>query len=167
MHQKEDRTMRYFKWGVSRLILESEPCPDLVPIWIEGPDQIMHEARTWPRFVPRAGKKVDITFGEKVDMEEKFGDLRDKWKKLVAKELKNVPGGELEVGHLTDALKYGQEAVELRKECSMRVREEVLRVRRMRGWPEEDPKFGLVETYRAEGGKLEGKMDDGSWVKDT
>ena len=50
----------------------------------------------------------------------------------------------------------------------MRVREAVLKVRRQRGLPDEDPKVGLMETYRCEGtGKREGKMDDGSWVKDT
>lgn len=50
----------------------------------------------------------------------------------------------------------------------MRVREAVLKVRRQRGLPDEDPKIGLMETYRCEGtGKREGEMDDGSWVKDT
>jgi monolysocardiolipin acyltransferase len=36
-----------------------------------------------------------------------------------------------------------------------------------RGWPDEDPKAGLIDTYREEGGKKEGKMDDESWTKDT
>ncbi|KAF4314637.1 Lysophosphatidylcholine acyltransferase [Botryosphaeria dothidea] len=164
VHQKEDRTMRYFKWGVARLILESDPCPDLVPMWVEGPDQIMHEAREFPRFLPRPGKAVSVTFGDKVDVEKIFGDLREKWTKLKEKE----EGSEkLEVGMLNEGLKYGKEAVNLRKECTMRVREEVLKVRRNRGWPDEDPKAGLVETWALEGPKQEGKMDDESWVKDT
>ncbi|KAK7713582.1 Lyso-phosphatidylcholine acyltransferase [Botryosphaeria dothidea] len=164
VHQKEDRTMRYFKWGVARLILESDPCPDLVPMWVEGPDQIMHEAREFPRFLPRPGKAVSVTFGDKVDVEKIFGDLREKWTKLKEKE----EGSEkLEVGMLSEGLKYGKEAVNLRKECTMRVREEVLKVRRNRGWPDEDPKAGLVETWALEGPKQEGKMDDESWVKDT
>ncbi|OCK75653.1 hypothetical protein K432DRAFT_308032 [Lepidopterella palustris CBS 459.81] len=167
IHQKEDRTMRYFKWGVSRLILESDPCPDIVPIWIEGPEQVMHEARAFPRFIPRPFKKISITFGEKLDVEKVFGDLRDRWKRLHARESEKVMGGKLNVGILTHALKYAEEAVELRKECTMRVREAVLNIRRQRGLPDEDPKVGLVETYREEGGKVEGKMDDGSWVKDT
>ncbi|EKG10868.1 Tafazzin [Macrophomina phaseolina MS6] len=164
VHQKDDRTMRYFKWGVARLILESDPCPDVVPMWIEGPDQIMHESRKFPRFLPRLGKTVNVTFGEKVDVDKVFGDLREKWKRLKEKE----EGSErLEVGVLSDGLKYGKDAVELRKECAMRVREEVLKVRRGRGWPDEDPKAGLVETWALEGPKKEGKMEDESWVKDT
>ncbi|KAL1625170.1 Lyso-phosphatidylcholine acyltransferase [Neofusicoccum ribis] len=164
VHQKEDRTMRYFKWGVARLILESEPCPDVVPIWVEGPEQIMHEAREFPRFLPRPGKTVNVTFGERVDVEKVFGDLRERWRRLRDKD-----GGSegLEVGVLSEGLKHGKEAVELRKECTMRVREEVLKVRRSRGLPDEDPKAGLVETWALEGGKQEGKMDDESWVKDT
>lgn len=164
MHQKTDKTMRYFKWGVSRLILESEPAPEMVPIWIEGFDTVMHESRTFPRFVPRVGKELSVSFGEAVDMERRFGDLRQRWRRLV-KEDKS--GGGREVGVLSEELKHGKEAVELRIECMRRVREEVLRVRRSRGLPDEDPKVGLVETWREEGAKREGKMEDGSWVKDT
>ncbi|GAB7346146.1 hypothetical protein MBLNU457_4893t1 [Dothideomycetes sp. NU457] len=169
IHQKEDYTMRYFRWGVSRLILESEPCPDLVPMWIEGMDQVMHESRTFPRPVPRIGNFISITFGDKVDMESTFGDLREKWRQLhdrVRRE-KGAQAAE-EVGILRDdELKYGEEAVALRKECTLRVRQEVLKLRRQRGWPDEDPKSSLVETWKQEGGKKEGLMNDGSWVKDT
>lgn len=172
MHQKTDKTMRYFKWGVSRLILESEPAPDVVPLWIEGFDSVMHESRTFPRFLPRAGRDVSVTFGEKLESDVVFGDLRQRWKELVQKvrERRGAEAGEEELGVINDAeLRYGQEAVEIRKECTMRVRQEVLKVRRSRGLPDEDPKVGLVETWREEGGKgkTEGKMDDGSWVKDT
>ncbi|KAJ9639507.1 Lyso-phosphatidylcholine acyltransferase [Coniosporium tulheliwenetii] len=83
VHQKRDKTMRYFKWGVSRLILESEPVPEMVPIWIEGFDTVMHESRTFPRFVPRVGKEISVSFGEAVDMERRFGDLRERWRRLV------------------------------------------------------------------------------------
>ena len=49
----------------------------------------------------------------------------------------------------------------------MRIRQEVLKLRISRGLSAEDPKASLVETWRQEGGKDEGKMADGSWVKDT
>ncbi|KAF2187251.1 hypothetical protein K469DRAFT_570183 [Zopfia rhizophila CBS 207.26] len=166
VHQKEDRTMRYFKWGVSRLILESDPCPDVVPMWIEGPEQIMHEARAFPRFIPRPFNNVSITFGEKLDVERAFGDLRERWKQLRAKE-EDARGAKLQVGVLNESLKYSDEAVALRKECTMRVRAAVLDVRRTRGLPDEDPKAGLAETYTAEGRRGEGKKDDGSLVRDT
>jgi monolysocardiolipin acyltransferase len=165
IHQTEDRIMRYFKWGVSRLILESEPMPDIVPIFIEGFDNIMHETRTFPRFIPRPFKNVRVTFGEKLDVEEVFGDLRRRWKQIRAKEEQS--SGALELGVLTDTLKYSDEAVSLRMECTKRVRQAVLNVRLQRGYPEDDPKNSLAETWLREGPKREGRKEDGSITKDT
>ncbi|KKY39288.1 putative acyltransferase-like protein [Diaporthe ampelina] len=85
VHQHAQRQMRYFKWGVARLILEAEPMPDMVPMFIDGTSDIMNESRTWPRAVPRPGKKVHVAFGDRVDMESTFGDLRRRWKALVKK----------------------------------------------------------------------------------
>lgn len=164
IHQTEDKIMRYFKWGVSRLILESEPCPDVVPIWIEGPDQVMHESREFPRFIPRPFKDVSVTFGQKLDGEKLFGDLRERWKQVRAKE--EGATTVLPIGELNDALKYSDEAVKIRKECTLRVRAAVLDVRRTRGWPDMDPKAGLAETWALEGGNHEGKKADGSIVRD-
>lgn len=162
--------MRYFKWGVARLILEPDECPDVVPMWIEGPEQVMHESRQFPRFIPRVGKKLGIWFGENVggEGESAFTDLRRRWRKLVEedKSRRGSAGRNEEIGLLSEDLKYGQEAVVLRIECTKRVRDEILKVRRTRGLPDEDPKEGLVETWMVEGGKREGKMEDGSFVKD-
>ncbi|KAF1344805.1 hypothetical protein BDV97DRAFT_362566 [Delphinella strobiligena] len=166
VHQKEDKTMRYFKWGVSRLILEADTVPDLVPMWIEGFDSVMHESRTWPRFIPRGNNDISVTFGDKVDMEERFGDLRTKWQQLKYK-VQAKSGKQDELGVIKDEeLMTGSEAVKLRMECTMRVREEVLKVRRGRGLPDEDPKCGLVDTWAMEGDAEQGKMGDGSFVKD-
>ncbi|MCJ1354449.1 MAG: hypothetical protein MMC33_004438 [Icmadophila ericetorum] len=173
VHQHPQKTMRYFKWGVARLILEPDVCPDIIPMWIEGCDQIMHESREFPRFIPRLGKQVGIWFGENVggDKEGVFGELRRKWRQLVEEDRgkrKALEGVELDqgLGILSEDLKYGPEAQELRMECTRRVRKAVLGVRRLRGLPDEDPKEGLVETWAVEGGKKEGRMEDGSWVKD-
>jgi monolysocardiolipin acyltransferase len=68
---------------------------------------------------------------------------------------------------MNDELRYGPEAKKLRMEVAFTVREEILKLRRARGWPDEDPKARLIDTFREEGGKREGKMDDESWVKDT
>lgn len=66
-----------------------------------------------------------------------------------------------EVGVLTsDALKYGREAVELRIECTNRMRREILKLRGKMGWPDEDPKNGLAETWKLEGKKREGLGED-------
>ena len=159
--------MRYFKWGVSRLILEPVECPDVVPIFIEGTDQIMHESRTFPRFIPRIGKQVTVTFGEPVNVEAVFGDLRSRWRELEHEEKQQLTGRDWDERWLGLKFILTHEQVELMKECTRRVREEVLKVRRSRGLKEEDPKCGLVETWVKEGPKREGLMDDGTWVKDT
>lgn len=167
IHQRQDKAMRYFKWGISRLILESEPCPDIVPIWIEDFDQVMHESRQFPRFIPRSGKHILLYFGQTVDTDKTFGDLRDRWKKLCEAEAQISQGGGTEIGALTEGLKYSNEAVSLRIECTNRVRQEILKLRRDRGWPEDDPKNGLAATWREEGStKRDGKMMDDSWVRD-
>jgi monolysocardiolipin acyltransferase len=170
VHQHPQKTLRYFKWGVSRLILESETLPEIIPIFIDGNQEIMHEAREWPRFIPRAGKKIKIAFGEAVDGDKVFGDLRDRWKRLVKLQkealVRKGLSCDLEVGELTEGLKYTYEAVALRKEATKRVRMEVLKVRSSLGYPDEDPKQGLVETWIEEGGSEKEKMKDGSWVGD-
>ena len=168
VHQHPRKTMRYFKWGIARLILEPDVCPDLIPMWVEGNDQIMHETRQWPRFIPRVGKQCAVWFGNNVGGEKEgvFHELRERWRKL-KEEAVTGSGERLEVGVLNENLMFGKEAVALREECTMRVREAVLDVRRKRGLPDEDPKTGLVETWRAEGGKVEGRMEDDSLVKDA
>ncbi|KAK0343496.1 Lyso-phosphatidylcholine acyltransferase [Friedmanniomyces endolithicus] len=178
-HQHPDRIMRYFKWGVARLILESEPCPDVLPIWIDGPQQVMNYERTWPRFVPRAGKDVSVRFGEVVDSEVVWGPLRERWRGLKERARRRrvlESGGEAGcsatevLGELQDdELKYGAEAQQLRIDVTLAVRNEVLKVRRASGLPDEDPKRALAETYREEGGKeagrVEGSNADGSATK--
>ena len=213
--------MRYFKWGVARLILESEPMPDMLPMFIDGTQNIMSEERTFPRFLPRGGKKFHITFGELLDMEAKFGDLRKRWRELVRKDRLRALGeaGEDEVskkslssssswaslsslwssksssatatlasfeddspatttpttpstnpnsqlqlqhqstatqrqssgqpvmGELSEELKYGTEAQALRIEVARRVRDEIEKLRVGLGYPEDDPKLGLAETW--------------------
>ncbi|EFW17571.1 tafazzin [Coccidioides posadasii str. Silveira] len=65
IHQSPPKTMRYFKWGVSRLILEASQCPDVVPMWIEGTDEVMHESRTFRASSRRINKKDQCHFLEK------------------------------------------------------------------------------------------------------
>lgn len=129
-----------------------------------------------------------MVFGGRVDVERVFGDLRERWSGLVRADERGRRGLEgqdgrrevcedvkaREMGVLSESLKYGEDAVRLREECTMRIREQVLKLRHGRGWSEEDPKARLVDTWREEGaweeafdGKREGKMKDGSWVKDT
>lgn len=180
IHQSPNYNMRYFKWGVARLILEPPTCPDVVPMWIEGTDQIMHESRTFPRFLPRAGKRVSVTFGSKLDGDATFGDLRRRYQAIKERHLHRFCFSddarlkaverydEKALGYpFWEALPDGDAEVrELWAETARRVREEVLKLRRARGWPDEDPKASAAETWRREGPKRTGRMADGSWVGD-
>ncbi|KAI0976422.1 acyltransferase [Xylaria arbuscula] len=162
VHQHPKVFMRYFKWGVSRMILESEPMPDVLPIFIDGTQHMMAENRTWPRFLPRFGVKFRVAFGEPVDTKEIFGDLRAKWQELVRREESKRQISPV-IGELSDELKYGDEAVRLRIEVARRVREEVLKVRRGLGYADEEPRdFELAETWRREPGndKFKSNVDD-------
>lgn len=152
--------------------MESEPIPQIIPMFIDGTNRIMHESRTFPRFIPRIGRDVRVVFGEDVDGEAVFGDLRRKWKHLVElqKDALRRKGLDphLEMGELTEGLKHHPEVVEMRLEVTKRMRNEILKLRRQLGYPEEDPKNGLVETWEMEGktGKRQGEMADGSWIKE-
>ncbi|KAI9799038.1 MAG: hypothetical protein M1833_004232 [Piccolia ochrophora] len=171
VHQHPTHSLRYFKWGIGRLLLEAEPVPRLVPMWIEGLNDVMHEARRFPRWVPRVANTVHVTIGREVDADELVGDLRHRWRELVERDRSGsrVDGdGDGEGGsYASGSLRESAEAQRLRGECARRVRDEVLKLRRARGWPDEDPKAGSVETWREEGGRREGRMEDGSLVKDV
>ncbi|XXG96472.1 negative regulator of the PHO system [Hypoxylon texense] len=153
VHQHPDLYVRYFKWGVSRLILESEPAPDVLPMFVDGTQHVMAEDRAWPRFLPRFPVRFRVAFGEPVDPERAFGDLRARWKDLVRRgqrQDQDQQGRVLAMGELTDELKYGDEAVKLRIEVAKRVRDEVMKVRRSMGYPDQDPRFELAETWAEE-----------------
>ena len=176
IHQHPARVMRYFKWGVARVSLASEPCPDAVPTWIDGPQEVMDNERAWPRFLPRVGKDVKVAFGERVDREKLLEPFRERWRKLkerrVGKEQKEVE----KLGVVDDEeLRYGKEAQQLRIEVTLAIRDEVLNVRRQFGLPDEDPKRSSADSYREEGiygrdgfGDIHGvkKLPDGSTTKD-
>ena len=63
-------------------------------------------------------------------------------------------------------MKTGEDAVRLRVETTARVREEVVRLRRELGWPEEEPTSKLVETYKEAGMTKDGRTAEGAWEKD-
>ncbi|KAK4169304.1 putative lysophosphatidylcholine acyltransferase [Cladorrhinum sp. PSN259] len=186
VHQHPQVDLRYFKWGLARLILEADPVPDILPMFIDGTQRCMPEDRGFPRFLPRIGQRVHISFGEVLNYDLVFGDLKAKWDELVRKEtvkankkpssarlfgLLGGAGGNkeeqsgtvveaslLQPGELTsDELKYGKAAQEIRIEVSRRMREEILKLRRVAGaYPEPDPSFGLAETW-APDNKIETK----------
>ncbi|KAF7561883.1 hypothetical protein G7046_g2266 [Stylonectria norvegica] len=140
-HQNPESTLRYFKWGISRLILESDPAPEFIPMFINGTQHIMPEDRTWPRWAPRVGTTVKVVIGEPTDVDLMFGHYRAAWKKLVEK-------GDPEL------LRDGPEAVELRVAVARKVRDEIQKLRESIGFPaEENETNALAETWDKEPNK--------------
>lgn len=165
VHQHPTYQMRYFKWGISRFILEPPTAPTVVPIFIEGFSDIMHESREFPRFLPRIGKNVKVVFGEPVDA-EMWKDVRGAWEKLCEVHGYGKDGvGDSE--NMPQEMKTGDVAVGLRIETTARVRDEVVKLRRKLGWPEEEPTARLVETYKEPGMTKEGRTAEGAWEKDA
>ncbi|KAK3692945.1 hypothetical protein B0T22DRAFT_31592 [Podospora appendiculata] len=154
VHQHPARDLRYFKWGVARLILESEPAPDVLPMFIDGTHEIMPEHRTFPRFLPRISGTIHVAFGDVLDYEATFGDLRRRWQSLVQQQQQQSNNDNKTnqtpptmLGVLPDSLKHSQEAAEIRIEVARRMRDEVLKVRRSLGYPEPDERLGSAETW--------------------
>ncbi|KAL8283585.1 hypothetical protein RQP46_005380 [Phenoliferia psychrophenolica] len=80
--KQEDLTeLRRFKWGISRMLMEAKKTPLIIPIWIKGFEEVMHESRTFPRMVPRSGKNVTIIIGEPINhaIEPLLDDYRAKF----------------------------------------------------------------------------------------
>src|SRR5690606_26026794 len=116
------------------------------------------ESRGFPRFLPRIGKKVTTIFGEVVP-DERWADLRDKWQALCSEV------GYTGIGDMPEELKNGARARELRIETTWRVRQEVLKLRRAAGWPDEEDDAGDPARYK-ELYDYEGKVEEGTWEKD-
>ncbi|GAA5859628.1 hypothetical protein JCM8547_006169 [Rhodosporidiobolus lusitaniae] len=55
--------LRRCKWGVSRMLMECEKVPLILPIWVKGFEQVMDEPRVWPNYLPNRNKDVTILFG--------------------------------------------------------------------------------------------------------
>lgn len=138
--------MRYFKWGVSRLLLEPPTAPVVIPIFLSGFSDLMNESRGFPRFLPRIRKDVRVAFGEPID-QSLWQDLRNDWKTLSTR-FGYQPDRVGDSGSMPEGLKSGQEVVRLRTEVTARVREEVVKLRRRLGWPEEEPSAKFIGTYR-------------------
>ncbi|KAG5440605.1 hypothetical protein PCK2_000315 [Pneumocystis canis] len=85
VQQHPQYVMRYFRWGVSRLILEaalhSTQLPYIVPIFFHGMERIMPELRNPPRWLPRFGQTVEVRFGPPIPDTE-LQPFIDTWRQL-------------------------------------------------------------------------------------
>ncbi|EGX51848.1 hypothetical protein AOL_s00043g582 [Orbilia oligospora ATCC 24927] len=141
IYQHPTFQMRYFKWGIARYILELPQPPIVLPMFFTGMQNVMHEKRSFPRFLPRPGNTISITFGSAIPL-DRWDKVRQKWRQI--RESCRAIGGE-EGERL---LREGPEAVKLRVEVALMVRDEVEKLRIECGYPPAQPESALAETFK-------------------
>ncbi|CAG8579508.1 4007_t:CDS:2 [Paraglomus brasilianum] len=65
-----------FKWGIGRLLMETNNLPIVVPLWHKGLEDVMPEERDNP-FIPLIGKDIKILFGDPIDLKELLAELHE------------------------------------------------------------------------------------------
>ena len=63
-----DSSWTKLRWGVGRMIYESNNTPLVVPIYHLGMDKVLPSSE--PPFIPRVGKTVSVVIGEPIDVSE-------------------------------------------------------------------------------------------------
>ncbi|EJS41281.1 taz1p [Saccharomyces arboricola H-6] len=152
-----ENSMRYFKWGITRMILEATKPPIVLPIFATGFEKIASEAATDSMFrqiLPRNfGSKINVTIGDPLD-DNLIDRYREEWRQLVEKyyDPKNP-------SDLSDELKYGKEAQNLRSRLAAELRSNVAEIRNeVRKLPREDPRFKSPSWWKRFN-TTEGKSD--------
>lgn len=148
VYPPHDRTLRYFKWGVSRLLLESSRPPIVVPMFSTGFDRVMPEDKP-PGYtlLSQLGTEFRVRVGPPI-ADDTIAGYREQWQELVAEEQSRDPG----LTDLNDALRTGGPAQDLRSAVAGELRRHVSLVRTGMGLPEEDPRFASPEFWKPDGG---------------
>jgi monolysocardiolipin acyltransferase len=129
VYQAEDLPMRFFKMGISKLILEPEKAPIVIPMFHSGMETVMLEHRVSPQLFPSIGKEIHVRFGDPMPFEvlDKF---RERWEKVKEHPTK----GDLRA---------------LRIETAETVRDAVNQVRSTMGFPPEPPNSNEPKSFPA------------------
>lgn len=141
-----NNSMRYFHWGVSRLILESTKSPIVLPIYSTGFEKIVPEMRRASKFsdfLPKnLGSEINVTIGEPIDMDD-IDYFRAEWNSLIEKNNSFLNND------LNDELKTGKDAQNLRSQIASFLRSKVLDIRHnQRNLPKEDNRFSSVSWWK-------------------
>ena len=138
LQHPNNNSMRYFKWGVTRLILEATRAPVVVPMFAHGFEKIAPEDITgWKRWFPaNLGLEIHLYVGDAIPDEIVF-EYRKKWRQLVL--VFADPWSKL--GDLSEELKTGKWAEELRSNLAAELRRHVASLRREAGFPPEYSSF--------------------------
>lgn len=146
LKEPNQNSMRYFKWGVSRLILESTRTPVVLPIFGYGFEKIAPEDKDSGslRWLPQnMGADIQITFGDPIP-DEKLEQYREEWRKLC----KKYPNTE-NPNDLAQELRDGKEVQLLRADLAGLLRLHVLQIRGSLGrFPPEDAKFASPAFWK-------------------
>ncbi|ODV82392.1 uncharacterized protein CANTADRAFT_24923 [Suhomyces tanzawaensis NRRL Y-17324] len=147
LHEPHSNSMRYFKWGVSRLILESTTAPVVVPIFSYGFEKIVPEETSGEgikRWLPaHLGSEIHITIGDAFS-DDRIESYRQKWRDLCKAYIdpKNPTD-------LSEELKNGKKAQALRSGLAAELRQAVLDIRNtIPSLKPEDPKFKDPKYWR-------------------
>lgn len=136
-------SLRYFHWGVSRMVLEATKPPIVVPIFGHGLE------KAWPEDRPKSssffkgmGTKIQFNVGQPLD-ERAIADFRKKWLKIIDEDpMANMNSD------LTENLRTGPEATKLRSEVASFLRDGVLQSRECMGFYPEEESFGDPAFWR-------------------
>jgi monolysocardiolipin acyltransferase len=127
VYQAPNLPMRFFKMGISKLILEPEITPIVIPMFHSGMETVMREYKVPPQFFPSTGKDIHLRFGEPIPFET-LNRLREKWVNVKEHPTK----GELRA---------------LRIETAETVRDAVNLVRSSMGFPPEPPNSNNPKSF--------------------
>lgn len=158
LEEPHQNSMRYFKWGVSRLILESTRAPVVVPVFTYGFEKVAPEdaADKGPlqRWLPsNIGAEIHINIGDPIP-DDRLESYRKKWRDLCKKY--TDPANPTD---LSEELKSGKHATNLRSDLAAELREAVLSIRNSIGiFKPEDPRF-KKPSFWEEYTRTEGKSD--------
>lgn len=146
LREPNQNSMRYFKWGVSRLILESTRMPVVVPIFGYGfekiaPEDLEHGVLRW--LPQNLGADIQITFGDPIP-DEQLEDYRQRWRDLCKKHPNEENPNDLSL-----ELQNGRAAQLLRSELAALLRLHVLGIREsLSKFPQEDKKFASPAFWK-------------------
>lgn len=140
LQEPHNNSMRYFKWGVSRLILESTRAPVIVPIFTYGFEKVAPEDTAEEgikRWLPaNIGAEIHLTIGDAIS-DQKIEQYREEWRKLVAKYIDGSNPTDL-----SEELKTGDKVQALRSSLAAYLRDKVLQIRNsIPSLNSEDPRF--------------------------
>jgi monolysocardiolipin acyltransferase len=136
-------SMRYFKWGITRTILESTRQPVVLPMFAHGFEKISPEFEAdgvMNRLLPsNIGAEIHMHISKPID-DAVIHNYRKEWLDLV----KKYGDGK----DLTDELKFGKKAQDLRARLAGELRAHVAKIRHEVGFPQEDPRFSDHKWWR-------------------